>query len=61
MPKITLKGLKSTIKHYTKSGDYEGARNYARNFGDEFKEFNIEEALIEIDRAEKGEKTSKEE
>ncbi|BDZ68598.1 hypothetical protein [Methanobacterium ferruginis] len=60
MSKMTLKGLKSTIKHYIDSGDYEGARNYARNFGDEFEKFNTNEALAEIDRAEKGNKKIKE-
>ena len=58
---MTLKGLKSTIKHYIKHKDFQGARNYARNFGEEFKEFNTEEALAEIGRAEKGEKPNKEE
>lgn len=51
---MTKKGLEDTIKHYIKHKDYLGAKNYANNFGDMFKDFNKEEALKEIDEAQKG-------
>jgi len=54
MSKMTQKGLEKTVKHYTQAGDYQSARNYIENFGDEFKTFDKETALKSIEEAEKG-------
>lgn len=59
MSKMTQKGLEKTVKHYTKAGDYQSARNYIENFADEFKTFDKEEALKTIEEAEKGIKNTK--
>lgn len=52
MPEITQKALEQTVKHYIKSGDYFGAKNYVENFADNFKTFDKEKALEEIREAE---------
>lgn len=61
MSKMTQKGLEKTVKHYTQAGDYQSARNYIENFGDEFKTFDKETALKSIAEAEKGKKPKEEE
>lgn len=54
MSKMTLKGLENTIEHYINNKDYESARNYVENFGDEFQAFDKEKALKKILNNEKG-------
>ena len=59
MSNMTITGLEKTIKHYVKAGDFRSAENYVKSFGDEFKNFNKEEALKLIKDAQNGIKSTK--
>ncbi|HEY0196891.1 MAG TPA: hypothetical protein VGC02_04890 [Methanobacterium sp.] len=52
------KSLESKIKHYVKAGDYITARRFAVHYKN-IEGFDLDEALLNIDKTEKAQKKAK--
>jgi hypothetical protein len=49
MPEMTKTDLNRIVKHYVKSGDKEGAKNYIKTFGPAINDYDVAEELKKIE------------